>query len=440
VMAPEHNEPMDLLQVELIHERPREMFKSFHFQNLQYSRRREPRQVFAPGLITEGVARIGVVSDIHHNTLTFLKVLNIFERMGVNVLFLLGDYAYIQASLRGEDPSDLRFRQFKKVMELSRDYQLKHSAQVVCIMGNHEIESWYFGPASTSQTKMLEMLPTLRGWSFQIPPDPFSGFELFNGCHVVIDVNVAKQDEGLDSRRSFLLAHAISSPLVNAMYQGFPDDQDRAHQMRKSIDVALGGLWADYIDDAARPAKLLWQEFLKGRAPHITNAIKENITGALSFDRLADTFIQKRRPGSEWIDWFRNLNDRQLALLVQNFVFFDDPMAFTFHERLELPKTADYDTAMMSLPLTLFSIGAGTDYTFSGHFHADLGIYNIAERFGAVGIAGAGFQINKTITNELSCYIVEVDTDRDKIYRLSEPASVAGRSDSDVDLTGSLKF
>jgi hypothetical protein len=100
-----HNEQMNPLKVELIHERPREMFKSFHFQNLQYSRRREPRQVFAPGLITEGVARIGVVSDIHHNTLSFLKALNIFGEIGVNVLFLLGAYSYIPASLHGQDPS-----------------------------------------------------------------------------------------------------------------------------------------------------------------------------------------------------------------------------------------------------------------------------------------------------------------------------------------------
>jgi len=41
--------------------------------------------------MTNEVARVAVVGDIHHNTLAYSQALKSFGEMGANILFLLGD-------------------------------------------------------------------------------------------------------------------------------------------------------------------------------------------------------------------------------------------------------------------------------------------------------------------------------------------------------------
>jgi calcineurin-like phosphoesterase family protein len=425
---------MNSMKTDVVYTRPVSALSSFRYKSLQRSRRRPPLQdlVFS----TDGPARIGVVSDVHHNTLTFLDALQMFGDMGVNVLFLLGDYSFVPSRLNGADPGDLRFRQFSKVMQMARDYQLAHSAEVVCIMGNHEIESWYFAEGSCSQQLMADMIPTLRSWGFRLPQMPFAGFELAQAVQVTIDANFLEVPNDLDTRRTFLLSHAISSPLVNALYQGFPIDAMSARKMRDEIDATLGSLWSSYIDDASVVARDLWADFCSGSA-QVAADIRDNIASGLSFDRLAAAFVAKGAEGSDWVDWLLKLDDSVLTSVISHFVQFDDPYSAFFEKDANIPKS-DSDAEMFSLMKTLTAVGIGCDYTLSGHFHADLGAYGISERLGALGVAGAGFQIGKTITDQLCCYVIEVDSRQDTIYRLSTPAHLDGRQDEHVDLSGAL--
>lgn len=391
-------------------------------------------------LAVKDTARIGTIGDIHHNTKLLVKVLEVFHDMGVNIIFLLGDYSSLPHYNGGSDPADLRYRQYLKVIELVRGYQEKTSAQIVCIMGNHEIEDWYFSPQSSSRQKMHASLKRLRDWGWHLPSKPFNGYEFKDGIYLYVYGHADNIDQDLTTKRTFNLAHAISKPVVATLYQGYPKTTERMNQIRIEIAQDVGKVWQDYIDDAAVRAEALWQQFLVNTNDKtVIEKITYNIRSALSFDLLSEKFIDKQKNGSEKLSWFLNLPNEQLAQMAYFWNRYDDAFeGLDGKYRPNMMWNSGDRILYNSFFKTLHSSGAGADYTISGHFHADIGHYIISNKFGSIGLAGSGFEMGKVISDELTCYIIENKDGYDNVFKLSAPAHMDGRTHAQIDLSGTL--
>jgi len=390
---------------------------------------------FAPIMSFENTARVGIVGDIHHNTALYAAMLKTFREIGVNAIFLLGDYSSLPTIRGGADPKDLRFKQFKKVCELTREYQESMpGTEVVCIMGNHGIEDWYYSPDSTSRTLYAKYFKKLDDWGWQIPPNPLAGYEFINGGFATVFGDVAKVNQELDCLRTFNLAHSISKSLVVALYQGYSDDAAARDRHRKEIDDSVGVIWGDYVDIAAVTAKRLWADFLKDNENQNTiDLISANMRRSLSFDELAQSAIESGTGDHEFLKWLTELPLGVLSQMSYHWNWSNEPGVGLWD--YEDARSYDEDV-LISYFDTLHAAGAGAHYTISGHFHADIGLYDVSKSFKAFGLAGSGFEINKVIATELTCYVVECAFEGDRVYRLAADSHMNGRDHAEVDLSG----
>ena len=89
--------------------------------------------------------RIGIVADVHQNTVFLKHVLDFFRTGEVEMIFSLGDYSFT----RQPDTKGIRAQQVGKVMQqLASWLEEKQSHRAVVLLGNHK---WRIGILGTRQ-------------------------------------------------------------------------------------------------------------------------------------------------------------------------------------------------------------------------------------------------------------------------------------------------
>ncbi len=318
---------------------------------------------------------IGLLNDIHQNTLLLGKMLEAYRRIGVNVILSLGDYSfYHDPSRPGQppqaDPGIERYRQFKTVMDMLVDYIDSRPCRLVVLMGNHEVVPDYYAAGEESESrKLIEHFTNtvLKAHpAIVLHPQPFASFELDNAILVRI------------GHKSFLAAHAISEMFVNAVYRGI-----RTEAERELLAAQIGRERCEALRAAGRfeRAALLWNKFLgaqhKSEKEAAIDEITENVAEALMGVAVPDRWGGLRTLNWEGLDTLGVLSD------IYRYRF---------------------------------------DYLIVGHFHADVGLNPVvySPRMGyywnfVVGGA-AGFQPQKVLSRDHTSYIVFP-------FRKSQPTS-----------------
>ncbi|MBI4484866.1 MAG: metallophosphoesterase [Acidobacteria bacterium] len=305
---------------------------------------------------------IGLVNDVHQNTLLLKKALDIFERLGVNVIFALGDYSYCQKRVDPRDPINddiARYMQFKTVMDMLVEYLDSRPSTMVLLMGNHETDPTYYegGLASQSHTLIRHLADTVlrRHARVILHPDPFASFDLGNAILARV------------GGKGFLLAHAISETFVNALYRGLRADTESTRLVSE-----IGRERYEVLADSGRfeRAASLWKRFVscidQNRRDELIDQITENISDAL--------------------------------------------VGVSFPSRGK-PRMGNWD-GLESLGLLSETLRYSFDYLICGHFHADIGLIPVmyspamGHYWNFVVGGAAGFQPQKVISKEHTTYVI----------------------------------
>jgi hypothetical protein len=357
--------------------------------------------------------RIGILSDIHQNTVFLRSALASFETEGVNVLFCLGDYCYTKKP----DVSCIRARQVRKVLELLHGWLAKSKKRLVFVLlGNHEMEGWYFGneESRVAVQKEVQRWQGVQRMYFQ--SEPFKSYEVDNA----VNVNLAYG--GGHRRRSFRLAHAITTEFVEALYMGL--DETKAKERFNKIETHLGRLWFKHQHKVSEDIRARWNRFLASKSgtaefqatvgethQHLRTEMQ---TGAVmkSLAAVAD--------GGDLASSAKGYQ-RMLDLFQESETVRD--MLVTFW----LPSLNLVEGGLTSLDFAIdirrlySSLGVGPMYSLCGHFHADLGMFEASREFGTRMIAVGGSQPRKIIGNAFSAYILECGKETDTLYRFAFP-------------------
>jgi Calcineurin-like phosphoesterase len=217
----------------------------------------QPNQTTSIGMPTDDVpCRIGIVADIHQNSLFLTEVLKRFEQEGVTAIFALGDYCFT----RHKDTTGIRARQVGKVMELLKDWLKRENRLAFVLTGNHEMEEWYFGNDASRLALHQEFERYRSVPRLYLQDQPFRSFDIDNAWDIVIGFG---PEEGEGHRRSFRLSHAVTTDFVTALYQGL--DKARIDERADIIKTFLGGAWLQHQNAVAPAVSERWNRFLNSR-------------------------------------------------------------------------------------------------------------------------------------------------------------------------------
>ncbi len=358
--------------------------------------------------------RIGILSDIHQNTIFLRGALASFETEGVTVIFCLGDYCYTKRP----DQSGIRARQVRKVMDLLHEWLARSENRLLFVLlGNHEMEYWYFGNEESRAAVRSEVQRWQGIKRMYFQTEPFRSYEVDNAVNVSL-VYGGNEDE-TNHRRSFRLAHAITTEFVEALYMGL--DDAKAKERFHRIETNLGRVWFKHQHQAAPDIRARWNRFLDSQSgtPKFTEAVAA-IHKHLRTEMQTDAVISSLARGeSDYASSARGYNF-MLKRHKQNIA--RDALINFWGPNLHLLE-ADFTSVDFAIDIRRLysSLGIGPMYSLCGHFHADLGMFKASREFGTRMIAVGGSQPRKIIGNAFSAYILECGEDEDVLYRLTAP-------------------
>lgn len=354
--------------------------------------------------------RIGIVGDVHQNSVVLEALLDHFAEESVSILFCLGDYSYT----REPDRKGIRALQLNKSLELIHRWIMgDNERQAFVLMGNHEIEEWYYGSDSDGRASQAEIVNVVSRWKnagrMRFTQSPLSSYEIENAFDITIYYG--------GNRRSFRLAHAVTKEFVSALYLGI--EATGLVEARERIVSDFGQTWLETqlpISDIVRDR---WNRFLSsdwGTAERF--GVVQEICAHLRSQLTAESFL--RSIPSTAGNVYGNAR-AYLALLtgvhsgreidLDEFRLFWGPPRFIETETTSLNFAYD-------LRRFYSALGLGRMYSICGHFHADLGMFHASPEFGTHMIAVGGLQPRKIIGDSFSAYILECGGEMDRLYRL----------------------
>ena len=353
--------------------------------------------------------KIGIVSDVHQNTVMFKSVLEKFREEHVSAIFCLGDYSYTEKP----DDSGKRAKQVDMFMSLLVDWLNENTErEAVVLLGNHEIESHYYA----SDAELTKVKKIISKWSnckrMYLTSDPFSSYEVDNCFDVTAYFG--------NNRRTFRLSHAISKEFVIASYMGL--DSHDIDTARDRIVSYLGQSWLHYQSLQASIIRKQWNQFLKAplgskERQELIDSISANIRDKMNTSRIIENLIECGGDigscAGEYQRLLDNVNEGK-KYHTETFNAFWGPPLY-----IEAPGMSV--NFALDLRRLYSSLGIGKMYSISGHFHADLGMFRASPEFGTYIIGVGGFQPRKLIASAFSAYILACGSREDILYRLSFP-------------------
>jgi len=369
--------------------------------------------------------KIGIVADIHQNTLVLSDILDNFKALGVDVILAAGDYSYIPEHLGKKDPKNIRFVQFKKAMEHFEKWLVdskKNDARLALIMGNHEVDPDYFegGYSSNSYRQIHKYAMEMsRNRSIIMPDDPFLSYDVSNSLHLNISFS--------SNRRSFRLAHAISDTFVTALYRGLYPNTNVARRalMLEKLEKSIGKVWRKSLDENFEKATNLWAKFQSNdtmRKQEIALLISENIRNAMNFNKLIQVLASSAHEytdfAGQYLANYRNINTGD----------YNEEYIWKFYNPLDYESTPfAHDIFRIN-----WALGIGRMYSICGHFHTDLGVFKASEEFGTHVVGVGGLQPKKRIYGEFTAYLLECTDRKDTVYRISADDTLDDDFDYDM--------
>ena len=297
--------------------------------------------------------------------------------------------------------------------------------QAVVLLGNHEIEDWYFASAR-ERSKVKAVVSSYRkNPRMYFPRHPFRSYELDNAVKVVAFFG--------DFLRTFRLAHAVTKEFVTSLYMGL--DAGQLNAAKAQILTTLGGTWLELQEIEFNMVRQRWNDFLytshgSSERQQIIRLIYDHLRSEMSVDRI----LLKLRNSDHPIR-----KDAAGYLLQQSLVEEGNKIgleaAAAFWGAINIME-AEFTGLQFAVDLRRLysSLGVGPMYSLCGHFHADLGMFECSRDFGTQMIAVGGFQPRKLIGTEFAAYILSCNEREDILYRLSAPDD-ASVDESEWDLS-----
>ncbi len=370
--------------------------------------------------------RVGIVCDVHQNSLVLASLLERFAEESVTLLFCLGDYSYT----RDPDTKGVRAKQLEKALKLIHQWVLGDPVrEAVVLFGNHEIEDWYFGNGPDGRASKEAVRSVVERWTgverMRFTRDPLSSYEIDNAFDITLYYG--------RSRRSFRLSHAVTKEFVVALYMGI--DASRLEKSRDRIASTFGKSWLEVQSVAYDSVRSRWDRFLATtpRTKERSDVVEE-ICAYLRSQMTTSSFLESIPKAAG--DVYSNARGYLFMLrevlrgcehsLLAFRLFWGPPL------RVETEFT-DLEFAY-DLRRLYSALGIGRMYSLCGHFHADLGLFKVSQEFGTHMIAVGGLQPRKIIGDSFTAYILECGDETDKLYRL-ETADDQSLGEFDWDLT-----
>lgn len=377
--------------------------------------------------------KIGIIADIHQNTLFLSEILKIFQELEVNVVMAGGDYSYIPQYFGKEDPSNIRFYQFRKSMKIFEKWLTdsdRDDTHLALVMGNHECEDKYFkgGYSSSSYRQIREYTEILsQNTSITMPENPFESYDISNSLHLYVRFQ--------EHQRTFRLTHAISDSFVTALYRGlYPENTNRYREAQlNELKELIGEVWLNSLEKNFYEAEHLWAKFVSSsilNKGEIASLITNNIINAMTFIKQLEYLSKSRHEYSKSAkDYLRNMqNYKPLSGRARDL---SKDFLWDFYNPYDYgDQGVDFKADVYRMHRAL---GMGRMYSICGHFHADLGVFQASEEFGTHVIGVAGSQPHKRISSEMTAYLMECDEKgSDTIYRLSALDNYTNEFDCDL--------
>lgn len=374
------------------------------------STRLPPRNTFSLGVDDERRKSyaIGIVADIHQNSLMFQKVLEHFAELDVLALFCLGDYSYT----RQPDAGSKRAAQTGRVFTLIRSWLDENpDRQAVVLLGNHEIDPRYYASSVSHECVRQVVAKHAAHPRLFMPADPFLSYESDNAVDVLV-VSAA-------GYRTFRLCHAVTKEFVTALYLGLDDKAIKDGASR--IITTLGNAWLALQVPRREEVQLRWNAFLKHprgsedraeAALVICEHIREELTADSFLTRLSNSCDNFSRIAASY-QFMIDMCSRHVV---------PENLRENFGNFWNVPNYVEADWTGLEFARDLrklyASLGYGKMYSVCGHFHADLGAFGACREFGTCMICPAGFQLGKIIGKRMSAYMIECSFGEDAITRV----------------------
>ena len=370
---------------------------------------------------------IGIISDVHQNTAFLEEVLEEYRAANVHIVFALGDYSYTEKP----DEDLTRARQFERAVQALADWLSESEKRfLVFLLGNHELEEWYYKDFRTNLSRRYIWARTAqlrRHPQIVMPPNPFASYE----CSNAIDLTLYFGER----RRSFRLVHAVSGEFVESLYRGLSEAElEKQSAKRGKIVSEIGESWLQTQLALAAERRARWNAFLasKPEAPErqrLVADIHRELRAGLSSHNMLKQIAQSK-----------GIHAGDAAYYLSVIDDLDFTNAFWLPPMSDCPHGITSVAFRKDLCLLYQALGIGRMYSLCGHFHADIGMFDAAPDLGTYGIAVGGMQPGKLIGDNMSAYILSCSSkDGDHLMRLHKPPP-ANYSAATVDLSGEISL